>query len=276
MLAPPVDRLIELAITEDLAYGDITSESLFFPDQSAHARIITRQPMVVSGLEVARQVFQKIDPGIICTPLLHDGAAISEHTPLLTIEGPVCSILKGERLALNFLQHLSGIATLTARFTEVLAGTGARITHTRKTIPGLRSLQIQAVVHGGGSRHRSSLSQAVLMKDNHIRACDSIQAAVERLRDSIGHTTRIEVECDTLEQVEEALRAGVELILLDNMDLDTLRAAVQLTQGRAVTEASGGVTLKNVLDIAKTGVNYISTSEITLSAPAVDIGLDFS
>ncbi len=275
MFSPLTSKLIRLSLLEDLAFGDITSDSLFSAETIASAGIVMRQPAIVSGIQVAQEIFHQVDADVQCEVLVQNGDAVVAGTPLLRLNGSVKSILKGERLALNFLQHLSGIATLTYQFVGAVSGTGAQITHTRKTVPGLRDLEIQAVLHGGGSPHRKSLSHAVLLKDNHIRAHQNIQSAVNKIRQSAGHTTRIEVECDTLDQVKESLEAGVDLVLLDNMDLPTLQEAVKLCTGKAITEASGGVTLSNVLEIARTGVNIISTSKITLGASAVDIGLDF-
>ncbi len=275
MLSPAVEQLINLALNEDLAYGDITSEPLFTRGQQSQADIAVRQSAVVSGLTVAQAVFHRVDPNLKVTLKSEDGAAVTPGTAILSVSGETRSMLKAERLALNFLQHLCGIATMTYQYVGAISGTRARITHTRKTTPGLRSLEIQAVIHGGGSPHRNSLSQAVMLKDNHIQAAGGIRGAVERIRHTLGHTTLIEVECDTLDQVAEAVEAGAHVILLDNMDLKTLEAAVKAVNFRAVTEASGGVTLNSVLDIARTGVAVISTSQITLGAPPVDIGLDF-
>jgi nicotinate-nucleotide pyrophosphorylase (carboxylating) len=272
-----VDTLIDLALAEDLAYGDLTSDNLFLPDKTVQAFMVSRDPAVVSGLVAAQHVFIKLDPHLICTLLVEDGDKVTPGTRLMQIEGALLSILKGERTALNLLQHLSGVATLTYQFMGAMAGTRAKITHTRKTTPGLRSLEIQAVLDGGGFPHRKSLSHAVMLKDNHLAALTGgIIQAVHQLRDRIGHTVKIEVECDTLTQVDDALTAGADILLLDNMSTPTLAEAVSRARGRAITEASGGITLSNVAAIARTGVDYISTSQLTLSAPAMDIGLDIS
>jgi nicotinate-nucleotide pyrophosphorylase (carboxylating) len=275
MLAPPVERLMDLALLEDLAYGDITTENLFSGQETTTAYLHVRQSAVISGTQIAKTVFEKVDSRITCTINVPDGEPVTAGTTIMTLEGPTASILKAERLALNFLQHLSGIATLTYQFAGAISGTKAKITHTRKTIPGLRHLEIEAVVHGGGSPHRSSLSHAVLIKDNHIQALGSIEKAVAKIRQSVGHTSRLEVECDTLDQVDEALTAGVDIILLDNMSIPMLKEAVKKIKGQAIIEASGNVTLSNVMEIANTGVDFISTSQITLSTTAVDLGLDF-
>lgn len=275
MLAPPADRLLQLALEEDLAHGDITTEPLFTAGEQTTAHLTARQSAIISGVEIAREVFAQVDSRLTTVILAQDGEAVTSGTVIMEVSGSTASILKAERLALNFLQHLSGVATLTYQFVGAVAGTETKILHTRKTTPGLRALEIAAVQHGGGYPHRSSLAEAVLIKDNHIAAAGSVSAAVTKIRQAVGANTRIEVECDTLDQVEEAIAAGADMVLLDNMPLKILKEAVKLCKGKVLTEASGGVTLKTVWDIAKTGVDYISTSQITLSAPAVDIGLDF-
>lgn len=274
-LSTTVYNLIDLALAEDLAQGDITSDTLFEPERYAVANVTTRQSAVISGIPVAQEVFQRVDSRIIANPLVDDGDKVPPKTTLMVVEGPLVSILKAERVALNFLQHLCGVATLTFQFVGTVTGTGTQVLHTRKTIPGLRELEIKAVVDGGGVPHRRSLGDAVLIKDNHIKACGSIAEAVQKIRRTLEGGVRIEVECDTLDQVQEALEAGADMLLLDNMDIATLTSAVAMAKGKAVTEASGGVTLRNAMTIAKTGVDYISTSQITLSTVAVDIGLDF-
>lgn len=276
LMNPPVDRLIEAAMEEDLAYGDVTSDNLFDAQHTSVAVMRVKQPAVMSGLSVAQRVFDKVDSALAVTLLHQDGDCVSKDTVVMRIEGPTLSLLKAERLALNFVQHLSGIATLTYQYASTISQTQAKITHTRKTIPGLRSLERQAVIDGGGSPHRSSLSAAALIKDNHIQAFGSVQAAVARLRESVGHTVKIEVECDTIAQVEAALEAKADIIMLDNMTIEQMQSAVSLINKRAVVEASGGITLRSVLAVAQTGVDILSTSDITLSAPAVDVGLDFS
>ena len=273
---PPADRLIEAALEEDLAYGDVTSDNLFDTHHTSLAIMRVKQPAVMSGLSIAARVFETVDASLRVTLLHQDADCVSKHTEVMRIEGSTLSLLKAERLALNFVQHLSGIATLTYQYASTISQTQAKITHTRKTIPGLRLLERQAVMDGGGSLHRASLSSAALIKDNHIQAHGSVQSAVARLRQAVGHTVKIEVECDTLAQVEAALEAGADIIMLDNMTLEQMQSTVSLINKRAIVEASGGITLKSVLAVAQTGVDIISTSEITLSAPAVDVGLDFS
>ena len=275
LVSLPADVLLDLALNEDLAYGDITTDNLFSSETLASAQIVSRQSAILSGSRIAKTVFGKIDSRVDVQFDLEDGAAMTAGTVIASLSGPVSGILKAERLALNFLQHLSGVATLTYQYVGAVSGTGTQITHTRKTIPGLRELEIEAVVHGGGSPHRKSLSHAALIKDNHIHAAGGILQAVAKLRKAVGHTVRMEVECDTLAQVDEALEAGADIVLLDNMSIAMLEEAVKKAKGKAITEASGGITLSSVLEIAQTGVDIISTSQITLSAPAIDIGLDF-
>ena len=281
-----LEGLIELALAEDLSFGDMTTDILLAPsvlegpaqgNRQAQLEgtgvIASQQPGVLSGLTVAQAVFKRVDLSLAVELLQADGDCVGKGEPLMRVFGPMASILKAERVALNFLGHLSGVATLTYQYMATISQTKAKLTHTRKTLPGLRRLESQAVVHGGGVPHRYSLSHAVMVKDNHIAAVGSITEAVARLKTRLGHTTKIEVECDTLAQVEEAVRAGVDIVLLDNMTPDQLRTAVKAVHGRAITEASGGVTLNTVLPIAQSGVDYISTSEITLSAPAFDVNL---
>jgi nicotinate-nucleotide pyrophosphorylase (carboxylating) len=275
MLSPAVEQLIDLALQEDLAYGDLTTESLFSKEHTSTAVIAVRHPAIVSGIELAQKIFNRIDPALRCEACVEDGAAVIAGVPLLKVAGSTISMLKAERLVLNFLQHLSGIATLTYQYVGAISGTTTRITHTRKTTPGLRALEIEAVKHGGGESHRFSLSHAVLLKDNHIQAAGGITQAVEKIRQHVGHTVKIEVECDTLQQVEEALKAGIDLLLIDNMDLPTTEKAVHLAKGKALIEASGGIRLNTVLGVARLGVDIISTSQITMNAMPVDIGLDF-
>lgn len=267
---------LKLAIAEDLPYGDKTTDAIFDSKSQAKAVIESQQPLVVSGLLPAKAVFQLIDPSIVFTPLVEDAECLGKSTPLIQLQGPAASILKAERLALNLLQHLSGIATLTYQYAATISREKAKITHTRKTLPGLRYLETQAVLHGGGVLHRQSLSDVVMIKDNHIQAAGGIHQAVEKIRARYGQDVEVQLECDTLEQVQEGLALGVKRLLLDNMSVATLEQAVKMNEGKAVLEASGGVNLKTVLPIAKTGVDIISTSQITLSAPAADIHLEFT
>jgi len=277
---PPPALLIEpavrTALEEDLgSAGDITS-ALTIPDGAqAVARLIARKPGHIAGLICAEVAFRLVDPTLRFTAVMADGEAVEAGAPLATIAGPAHSLLTGERVALNFLGHLSGVATAMAALVAVVAGTKARIVCTRKTIPGLRALQKYAVRCGGGFNHRFGLDDAVLVKDNHIAAAGGIAPALSRLRAGLGHMARVEVEVDTLAQLEEVLALGVDTVLLDNMPPQMLQQAVALTKGRATLEASGNVTLATVRAIAESGVDYISSGAITHSAPNLDIGLDF-
>lgn len=275
-----LDRLITQWLEEDMPSGDITTDSLFTQAKQCTGIISSQQPLVVSGLHAAKRVFERLDPNMVFDALVDDGDCLSSNSDMVKLSGDLNSILKAERLALNLLQHLCGIATLTYQYASTVALTKAKILHTRKTLPGLRFLETQAVVNGGGYFHRQSLSEFVMLKDNHIAAAGgNLIQAVQTLRDNLPadkQNVKIEIECDRLEQVEQALKAGVDVILLDNMSLDMLRQAVKLVNGKALTEASGGVSLKTVRQIAETDVDFISTSQITLSAPAADIHLELS
>ena len=269
-----LERLAFAALAEDVGEGDVTTEATVEPDTVGSAELLVKEPGVVCGLEVAEAVFRALEPELSFEALVDEGAVITGPTAVARVTGPERAILTGERTALNFLGRLSGVATLTRRYVEAVAGTGAAILDTRKTTPGLRDLEKHAVAVGGGRNHRFGLDDGVLVKDNHLRAAGSIAAAVERLR-AATHLP-IEVECDTLGQVEEALGAGAEAILLDNMRADELRAAVSLARGRARLEASGGVTLENVRAIAETGVDEISVGALTHSARSLDVSLELT
>ena len=271
-----LDPILRAFLIEDLEHGDLTTESIFTLQDRARAAFIARHPMVVVGMErVAARVFRLLDPGIVCTGAMADGASVEAGAELLRLEGATRTLLRGERVALNLVQRLCGVATLTAAFADRVKGTTARIVDTRKTTPGLRLLEKYAVRASGGHNHRYSLSDGVLIKDNHIAACGSITEAVRRVRLRAPHTIAIEVETDTLAQVEESLACGVGVIMLDNMDLATMRRAVALIGGRALVEASGGVNLDTVRGIAETGVDIISVGALTHSARACDIGMDW-
>lgn len=270
-----LDTLLRTFLAEDLGHGDVTTEAIF-AQEPGRAVLVAREPLVTAGLAtVAGRVFQLMQPEITLNDALADGTRALPGDVLLRVAGPARDILRAERVALNLSQRLCGIATLTARYVEAVRPLAVRICDTRKTTPGLRLLEKYAVRAGGGHNHRFNLADGVLIKDNHIAACGSIRRAVERVRARAPHTLRIEVEADSLAQVEECLACGVEAILLDNMDPATLRRAVELVAGRALTEASGGVTLENVRAVAETGVRCISVGRLTHSAPAVDIGLDW-
>ncbi len=267
-------RLIDLWFAEDVGSGDLTAQSMIDADATATFRMNAREPLTVAGLEVGAAVFRHYDPTVEVKLTARDGDKAVKGTSLMVVSGPARSLLTSERTALNIVQHMSGIATETARFVAAIAGTGARLIDTRKTTPGLRMLEKHAVVCGGGANHRLGLDGGVMIKDNHIVVAGSIKAAVARARAAIPSLVKIEVECDRLDQVGECIDAGADVIMLDNMSLDDMRAAVKLVNGRVPLEASGGVRYETVRGIAETGVDYISTSRITQAAPAVDIGLD--
>jgi nicotinate-nucleotide pyrophosphorylase (carboxylating) len=257
--------------------GDITSESIFSEYEIGSARLVARDSFIVAGVEsVVAEVFKVQNPAVITVDAVPDGTWARPKMSLLTVSGPVIDLLKAERVALNLLQRLSGIATLTAQFVEKVKVYSVRITDTRKTTPGLRVLEKYAVRVGGGANHRFNLADGVLLKDNHIAACGSIREAVDKLRQRIPHTIRIEVETDSLEQVEECVACGVDIIMLDNMSPEMMSKAVRIINGRALVEASGGVTLDTVESIAMSGVNIISIGALTHSAPSCDIGMDWS
>lgn len=269
-------RLIDLWLAEDIGACDLTCHAMIDADAKAAFRMNAREPQTVAGISVAAAVFRHYDPTLNVTPTAEDGAKAGKGTCLLAVSGAARSVLTAERTALNIIQHLSGIATETARFVAEIAGTKAQLIDTRKTTPGLRMLEKHAVVCGGGANHRLGLDGGVMIKDNHIAVTGSITAAVARARSRVPALTKIEVECDRLEQVHEALAAKADMIMLDNMSLDHMRAAVKIVGGRVPLEASGGVRFETVRAIAETGVDFISTSRITQAAPAVDIGLDES
>jgi len=274
-LPPSVHRLIELALEEDLGRGDVTSEALIPPDREAVGEVLVKARGVIAGLEVAAAVFRAVDPTLAWEALARDGEAVSPGQVVARVSGRARSILAAERTALNFLQRLSGIATLTARYVEALRGTRARLTDTRKTTPGWRYLEKMAVRAGGGHSHRLDLAGGILIKDNHLALSgNDIPAAIRAVREQAPHTLRVEVEVTSLAGVEAALAAGAEVILLDNMSLEEMRRAVALVSGRALLEASGGITLETVRAVAETGVDLISSGAITHSATALDLSLE--
>ncbi|MBC8209380.1 MAG: carboxylating nicotinate-nucleotide diphosphorylase [Desulfobulbaceae bacterium] len=263
-------------LAEDIGHGDLTSESIFTPHDLGRAQIVARESCVVAGVDsVAPEVFRLQNPVVELNVKVQDGQRVEPGQVLLEVAGPVIDLLKAERVALNLLQRLSGISTLTAAFVERVKLYPVRITDTRKTTPGLRALEKEAVRAGGAYNHRFHLADGVLVKDNHIAACGSIARAVARIRKHIPHTLRIEVETDTLEQVIECLECKVDIIMLDNMSVKEMREAVAVIDGRALVEASGGVNLKTVTDIAATGVDIISIGALTHSASACDLGMDW-
>lgn len=281
MRLPPLPRIlfeeqVRAALLEDLGRaGDITTDAIIAADAQAKTALVARKPGVVAGLDAALLAFQLIDPAIEASIAKPDGSRLAKGDTIATIAGPVRGILTAERVALNFLCHLSGIASATAAVVDSVKGTKARVVCTRKTIPGLRNLQKYAIRVGGGFNHRFGLDDAVLIKDNHIAAAGGITPAVQRARQAIGHLVKIEIEVDTLVQLEEALAVGADAILLDNMDLDQMRRAVAMTDGRAVLEASGGITPTTAPAIAATGVDLLSLGWLTHSVQQLDIGLDY-
>jgi nicotinate-nucleotide pyrophosphorylase (carboxylating) len=271
-----IEPIVRRALEEDLGRaGDLTTDLLIPSGSHARAVIAARENGVASGLIAAKLAFTLVDPDVRMEVFSGDGATVSAGQAVAAIDGPARSILTAERAALNFLGHLSGVATQTRAFVERVAGTKARIICTRKTIPGLRILQKYAVRCGGGLNHRFGLDDAVLVKDNHIAAAGGLANVMSRLRGRLGPMVKIEIEVDTLGQLEQALALGAEAILLDNMSPDMLRQAVKITHGRATLEASGGVTLDGVRAIAETGVDFISSGALTHSVRSLDLGLDF-
>jgi nicotinate-nucleotide pyrophosphorylase (carboxylating) len=271
-----IEPVIRNALVEDFGRaGDLTSDLLIPAEQTARGRLAARETGTVSGCIAAALAFQLLDPSVRFTTHAQDGSRVERGGLIAEVEGPARALLSGERTALNFLGHLSGVATATRALVDRVEGTKARIVCTRKTTPGLRILQKYAVRCGGGFNHRFGLDDAVLVKDNHIAAAGGLEQAVTRLRGRLGHMVVIEVEVDTLDQLRAALALGVTTILLDNMDPEMLRRAVAMTEGRAVLEASGGITLDRVRAVAESGVDYISSGAITHSARNLDVGLDF-
>ena len=273
-LPAEISQYIKRALEEDIGPGDVTTNTIVPPDAALRGRIIAKQDGVVAGLEIARQVMLTLNRTVIFSPQVNDGSSVTRGTVLAHVEGSARALLTGERTALNFLGRMSGIATLTRKFVDAVKGTNAIILDTRKTAPGLRITDKLAVRLGGGRNHRTGLFDMVLIKDNHIDFAGSITAAVTRVRDS-GTALEIEVEARTLNHVREALALGVERILLDNMTFELMREAVQICAGRAKLEASGNVSLENVLEVARTGVDYISVGALTHSPRVFDVSLEY-
>lgn len=268
-----VDDIIERALKEDINYLDVSSDYLLPEDQRNEAYFVAKADGVLCGLDVALRTFEMLDDSFSAKIYKHDGEKIAAGDVIAEFSGKTVLLLKGERTALNLLQHMSGIATATARAVELVRGTNAQITDTRKTLPGMRALQKYAVVCGGGKNHRFNLSDGAMLKDNHIDAGGGIAKTVETLRGKLGHMVKIEVETRDLDEVREAVQAGADIIMLDNMSNDAMREAVQIIGGRAKTEASGGITLENLAEVAKTGVDIISLGALTHSVHAFDISM---
>jgi len=269
-----VNRLIDLWLAEDIGHGDITSLTMIDASATGTFHMNARQPIALAGIDVAAACFRRYDPRLEVEVTAKDGDGVGPGTTLLRLKGEARSLLTVERTALNIVQHLSGIATETARWMDAIKGTKAKLIDTRKTTPGLRALQKHAVICGGGANHRLGLDSGVMIKDNHIAVCGSIAKAVERARAGAPTLVKIEVECDTVDQVKQALDARADVIMLDNMSLAEMRDAVRLVDGRIPLEASGGVKFETVRAIAETGVDFISSSKMIQGSPAVDIGLD--
>jgi nicotinate-nucleotide pyrophosphorylase (carboxylating) len=279
MLTPAVlDRAVQAALDEDAPWGDATCEALIPAEATAVARLVAREPGVFSGGAVLAAAFRLTDPAIVVSQTVPDGDTFAAGDVIATVEGPARGVLTAERIALNFTQRMSGIATLTAAYVAEVAHTSARIVDTRKTTPGLRAFERQAVRDGGGHNHRRTLSDAVMAKDNHLavltRRGMSVTDALRHAISAVSHTTHVEVEVDRLDQIEPVLAAGIDTIMLDNFALDDLRRGVEQVGGRALVEASGGVDLQTVRAIAETGVDIISVGALTHSARALDLGLD--
>ncbi len=272
-----LEPLVRAALHEDLGQnGDITTRAVIPPEARYSARLNAREAGIASGMQIARIAFHLVDPSLQVEILIPDGSPCAPGDLLMTIEGPAAAILSGERVALNFAGRLSGIASLTAGFVAETKGTKTRITCTRKTTPGLRMVEKQAVIHGGGSNHRFGLSDAILIKDNHIAAAGGVRAVLEAAKASVSHMMKVEIEVDTLAQLEQVLQVGgADVVLLDNMSTPDLTRAVEMARGQLVTEASGNMKLNRIAEVSATGVDYISSGALTHSAQTLDLGLDF-
>ncbi len=270
-----MDDLIRLALQEDIGSGDATTDAVVSYGMRARAAVFGRERFVLSGSEVFTRTFQILDSEIEVERLFKDGDQVDAGAHVFRIEGRAATLLTGERTALNFLQRLSGVATLTRRMADAIAGTGCRLLDTRKTTPLWRKFEKAAVSHGGGTNHRFGLCDGILIKDNHIAAAGGVGEAVRRTKANASHMLKVEVEVENLEQLDEAIEAGAEIVLLDNFDMDMLRAAVKAAGGRAVLEASGGITLDTIRQVAQTGVDFISSGALTHSARAIDLTMEF-
>ena len=278
LITPEIESLIDLALMEDLSIGDPTSDALIPPELTSKAVLIVKAEGVLAGIEVALAVFKRVDPTLSVHADMQDGSPLQLRDVIATVEGSASSILKAERTALNFLQRLSGIATETRRYVQAVSGHNCRIIDTRKTTPGFRTLQKYAIRAGGGFNHRRNLGDGILIKDNHIQALRgqglSLGDIVKKAHANASHTIKVEVEVENLDEVKEALDAGAEILLLDNMGLKEMAQAVDMARGRAVTEASGGINLDTLKAVAETGIDLISSGALTHSSKALDISLD--
>jgi nicotinate-nucleotide pyrophosphorylase (carboxylating) len=268
------DRLIDFWLAEDIGYCDLTAQLMIEAHETGAFAMNARETLIVAGIDVAARIFRRYDPTLEVNVHVKDGEKIERGTVMLDVSGTARSVLTAERTVLNIVQRLSGIANLTEQYVAAMAGTKARLIDTRKTTPGLRMLEKHAVTCGGGLNHRLGLDNGVMIKDNHIAVCGGIAKAVQRARKQLPVLTKLEVECDSLAQVEEALAANVDVIMLDNMSLEDMTRAVEIVGGRVMLEASGGINLATIGAVARTGVDYISTSKINQAAACVDIGLD--
>lgn len=280
LLSREVRDLIDAALAEDIGSGDPTTDTLIDPSMTGNAALVSRGDGVIAGIDVATAVFTQFDPDLSAVAILEDGSTVTAGDRLIRVAGSVASILKAERTAVNFLQHLSGVATQTRRYVDAVDGYRAQIVDTRKTTPGLRKLEKYAVAMGGGRNHRYNLADGILIKDNHIEAMAlkgvGIGEVVKRAIAGASHMIKVEIEVETIEQLEEVLEAGADLVLLDNMEPEQMQTAVRLASGRAIVEASGGITLETVREVASTGVDIISVGALTHSAPALNISLDMT
>ena len=270
-----IERIIRTALEEDIGLGDVTTEVTVAADTVARAQLVAKEDFTLAGLDVAAEVFRTLDPEVSFEKLLKDGRQVKRGEVLAWIKGKAAILLQGERVALNLLQRMSAIASLTAKYVEQVKGTDAVIVDTRKTVPGLRALDKYSVRMGGGRNHRIGLFDGVLIKENHVAAAGGITAAISRAKQKLPHTLKIEIETRNLEEVQEALDAGADIIMLDNMSYDEMRQGVELINGCALVEASGGVNLETVRDFAETGVNIISVGALTHSVKAADISMLF-
>ena len=280
LISREIRDLIDVALAEDIGSGDPTTDALIDPGLMGSASLVSREDGVIAGIDVATTVFTQFDPALSTVALVEDGSSVTAGDQLACVKGNVASILKAERTAVNFLQHLSGVATQTRRYVDAVEGYRAQIVDTRKTTPGLRKLEKYAVTMGGGRNHRHNLADGILIKDNHIEALAlsgvGIGEIVKRALSGASHMIKVEIEVETIKDLEEALDAGADLVLLDNMEPEQMETAVRLASGRAVVEASGGITLETVREIAKTGVDIISVGALTHSAPSLNISLDMT
>jgi nicotinate-nucleotide pyrophosphorylase (carboxylating) len=268
-----IQHLIEIALEEDIGPGDITTENLIDKNLKGIGEVVAKETLVIAGLDVARQVFEQLDPEISFKPNFKDGDFIEKGKIVLEVEGKLRVLLMGERTALNFLQHLSGIATNVRSYVERLGNKNVRLVDTRKTTPGLRVLEKYAVRVGGAHNHRMGLYDGVLIKDNHIAVCGGIKKAIESIKDKLSHLVKIEVEVSDLDEVKEAIEAGADVIMLDNMDIEHIKEAIEFIKGKALVEISGGITIDILNQLADTGVDVISSGALTHSARSVDISM---